>query len=123
MNNVDLILSQNEKFKFITVIFEPNAKQSYTYKTNLDVAVDDLVVVPANQNNTFKVVQVKSILDLADVDFDGKIKWVASKLDLTNYDGCKAAELNVIRHIRQKQLEEQRTKLVGDTDVAKIARL
>jgi hypothetical protein len=114
MNTANLILSQNDAFKFVTVRFMDESNQAlnqestktYTYKTTLELLPDDLVVVESPTG--FKVVRVESILDISEVDNKYEYKWVVSKVDLDYYEKCKLAESGVKKQVNKLEFEKTR---------------
>lgn len=105
MNKTNLLLSQNENFKLVEVVFlEQPAVKTYTYKTTLDVAEDDLVVVHAPDG--FKVVKVVRVLGLHEFQGNFQIKWLVSKVDLEYYESCKETESNVQKEMNRFEFEK-----------------
>ena len=111
MNTTNLILSQNESFKFVSVSFMDGQTKTYTYKTTLDLAVDDLVVVESPTG--FKIVKVVSVLEFHEVNFDVhyEYKWVVSRVDLEYYNECVNVEKEVRKQANKLAYEETRAKL------------
>lgn len=87
------ILTENEDFKFVEVVFSPyTGLNTYTYKTlRTDLEVDDLVVVPTNKFH--QVAKIKGFIDPLDITLqDFKYKWIIQKVDTTDYDKCVEME-------------------------------
>lgn len=118
MNPINLLLAKNEKFQFVSVVFNinqnPDMQKTYTYKTLLDLAPGDLVVSPTQQG-TFETVRVVAV----GVDYQGTydIKWIAQKLDTTHLDECKAMETELKQLFIDKEKaakQEQQDNFVQD---------
>lgn len=107
MNAINLLLSKNENFKFVTVIFDTDRSKTlqkhYTYKTMLDLVEDDLVVVKVNEE--YKVVKVVSVRNTFEGSF--QIKWIVAKLDLSHLIEVQATE-EELRGLLANKEEEQR---------------
>ncbi len=135
MSLANILLADNEKFKFITAKFQPfeNQKTAYTYKTMLDLKVEDLVVVQT-PDGKFEAVRVEEVLEAHEVDLEAfDYKWVVQKLDTEHFDQCKEMEkqlLNTLRKSERRQRIEEMKKNVVEhlTDeerniTAKLVRL
>ena len=132
MKEVDILLADNEQFKFITAVFAPyTGKQTYTYKTLLAVEVDDFVVVQT-PNNGFQIVQVREVLTPFEVDLEVKFsyKWVVQLLDLEHYDKVTAMEKEVLAVVNKSKnkraIADARAAILETTDeeaVTKLVRL
>jgi len=67
----------------VGIVFTPDG-QAYTYKTDLDLAVGDRVVV--NTPNTgLQIVTVKEVHDTPQLDGGFDYTWIVQKIDFTNY--------------------------------------
>jgi len=126
MNYLDLVLANDDRFKFVEVSFAEFDKPSktYTYKSNIELVESDLVVVPIGQldQNIFKTARVIKVMDPFDCDFSFNTKWIAGLVDLTKYvDTLKyEAEARVIvnkakaKKAMAEALEEIKLKLDSD---------
>ena len=111
MNDLNLLLAQNENFKFVEVVFNHTDKH-YVYKTALDVEVGDSLVVEAPSG--FKVVEVKAVLkfnELCSSKRGIKLKWVVQKVDTTEYERCKKAENDAQQHLDTARVSKMREEL------------
>tara|TARA_R110002096_G_scaffold273630_1_gene467521 strand:+ start:342 stop:737 length:396 start_codon:yes stop_codon:yes gene_type:complete len=112
MKDINILLSQNPDFTFVKVEFGPSSAKLYTYKTLIpDLVKGDLVIVES-PNEGFKVVTIKAVCNPAEINLDVPYdyKWVAQKLDLTDYEGFKSIE-----KLMRKELNKAKSaKLVTD---------
>jgi hypothetical protein len=85
INDINLLLAQNESFRFVKVEF-PSGNQLYTYKTLLDVSEGDFVIVDTPSTG-FKVVKVIKVLQLHELPIDehSQKKWVVQQIDDSTY--------------------------------------
>lgn len=119
MQAINLLLKEQLKgFKFVSVVFnvaQPvHAQKVYTYKTNLEVAQDDYVVVqsPDGKFETVRVVEV----DVAATS-QYEYKWIVAKLDLAPFEEVKAIEAEVkkiLQETERKKLEALRTAQIKE---------
>lgn len=125
---MDILLADNENFKFVTVIFAPyTGKQTYTYKTLLPLEVDDFVVVDTPSKG-FQVVQVREVLTPFEVDLNVPFsyKWVVQKIDTAHYTEVRAMEKEVrvfVNKAKSKQAIEVAKALLVDSDVDTVTKL
>lgn len=122
MQDVNILLADNEQFKFVKCLFYPfTGQQGYSYKTMLDVEVDDFVVVetPSNGFQTVKVVEVQSPMDI-NFNTNIKYKWVIQKLDFTHYELSKEQEkalLQIVNKSKNKRaVQEAKTAILENLD-------
>ena len=132
MNMSDLVLSENENFKFVTIVFAPyTGNKAYHYKTlDSSIQVDDFVVV--NVNGEFKVVKVLEVNDPLEVDMQEgiKYKWVVQRVDTTEHEKCVELDnalqekLNkAARRKRQQELREDSLKFLSDEERSEAIKL
>lgn len=134
MNNVNVnqLFLTNEKFKFVAVTFH-GSNQVYHYKTVLDVAEGDIIVVDTPSSG-MTCVTVKAIVDALDIDLDKyNYKWVVQKVDTEHYETMqsreKEAKTLLLKHRQQKAVQEFENALLssvgqeGIEAVKKIVRL
>lgn len=129
---INLILAENSNFKFVKVVFDSNSRE-YTYKTTLDVNVDDFCVV--NVNNQFKIVKVAEVLSPDEYHESGafEIKWIVSAFSTEYYKACINLEKDISKRLttvtHKKKREAAMAELksaVGEeavTEVTKLVRL
>jgi uncharacterized protein YbbC (DUF1343 family) len=132
MNEVNILLADKPGFKFVKVVFPPHTgKRSYTYKTLLDINVDDYAVVDTPSNG-MQVVKVVDVLQPMEVDFDVKFsyKWLVQKVDTAAYEELQQTEqemLAVVNKSKNKRAiaEAKEAILEGmeDEDIKKLVRL
>jgi hypothetical protein len=131
MKAVDIMLSNNENFKFVACVFAPyTGTRSYSYKTMLDLVVGDYVVVDTPSNG-FQVVEVVGVV-VAE-DFDGPdiaYKWVVCRVDLEQYKECQQLEAAIHKEIHKSKsrsvyaaLKAELQSTVGEETVNAIAKL
>lgn len=128
MNDVDLILSQNDKFRFVDVCF--NGKETtYAYKTVLDLVVGDGVLVPVERADglTASFAIVSAISKRKNTNEKRVNKWVVQKVDFSHYEKCCAAQEAIeeeLDSVREKKLmEELLGNLAGEIGEDGIKRL
>ena len=108
MNLIDTFLSENEDFKYVSVVFAPyTGDKRYTYKTLFDVEVDDYYVVQT-PNSHYQVVQVKELLELDEVPNNISFKWLVQPVLLEGYEELKEVEKAVGNKLRTARLRKQR---------------
>lgn len=131
MKEVTALLCANKEFKFIAVKFETNNTSSgwskpYTFKTLLDVKIEDKVVVPVTRDGElkFKIASVIEVLLPYQIDFDGVTHaWVASILDFSVYEECIEAEKKMVLQLnmaKAKQLQDESVKLLEESVGSKV---
>lgn len=118
MNKHYILALLDPTVRTVSVSFNGSFK-SYTYKTRLELAVGDKVVVDTPQNG-LQVVPVTAVHELPELDPGSATdyKWIVAKVDLTEYaanvesDAAKFKEVNAarIRHHR----EQVRAQLVNE---------
>lgn len=119
MNQVDALLSSNESFKFVQVVFQQQSRgemswsQPYTYKTLEDIELNDFVVVEVNRDEIpkLKVAKVVNICDIHEIDYGRfpKCRWVVSKVDTDKYKACVESEKKIEQQlsvVKAKKLRE-----------------
>lgn len=81
----------------------------YTFKTNLELTPGDQVVVPGPADQ-FKVVTVVNVHDEPEIDLDADFdyKWVAAKVDLTNYVKIITMEKDALKQLTQLEKAKKR---------------
>lgn len=117
MSDLNLILAENENFKFVVARFN-GASNTYTYKTTLDLQVDDFVVVETPSNG-FQVVQVVEVAsaDEFELTYSGKLKWVVSKVDTDYYEEVRTMEREANKHLNKaKRIKARREHLAALTE-------
>lgn len=132
MNLVDTFLTDNENFKFVSVVFAPyTGTREYTYKTLLDLQEEDFVVVQT-PNNGYQVVQVREVMEPLEAEVQDNInyKWVVQKIDFEDYNACKDMEKQLMKKLkkaearkRQQELRESASTFLSDEERAETAKL
>ena len=129
MNELNILLADNEDFKFVTVVFAPyTGTNTYTYKTLLDVEVDDFVVVHTPSRG-YQVVKVLEVLSPLEVDLEAKYeyKWLVQKVDLEHFDKVMATEKEVRAVVNKSKnkraIAEARAAILETSDEAVITKL
>lgn len=108
---VHALLSDNEAFKFVAVHF-PGSTKTYHYKTMLDLAVDDEVIVMTHGDN-MKVVLVVDVIDYCDFDEESfKYGWIVSKVDTTEYNKMLDMEAEVLKILKSEQRKHIRKQAI-----------
>ncbi len=118
MNEVNLLLSQNPKFKFVEVRFRTGAK-TYTYKTMLDVELEEFVLVPIYQdgdedNAKIKMAKVVSIGEIAHLSSSHNYRWIVQKVDMSHFEHCCEVEENVAKELSKVRAASLRKKLLDN---------
>lgn len=112
----DAILSENENFRFISVVFAPyTGIKEYTYKTVLPLEEGDYVVV-STPSNQYQVVQVRAVLNPLEINIDPRItyKWVVAKVDMAHYNECVAMEATLSAQLHKAALRKRQQELKND---------
>ena len=109
MQAVNLLLKEHlEGFKFVSVVFNvkqpTNQQKVYTYKTNLNLVADDLVVVQTHDGK-FETVRVVDIDVIPSGDYE--YKWIVAKLDLIPFETVKEVEAEVKLILQDNEREKQ----------------
>ena len=106
MNEVNILLATNEKFKFVQVKFqdEHNSQKRYTYKTTEDVEEGDYAIVftPSNKYEVVKVISVHSPLEV-DFEVKYKYKWIVQVLDTDKYESNMALEKSILAEVNKSK--------------------
>lgn len=113
MNITDTFLSENENFKYVAVVFSPyTGTKEYTYKTLLDVAEEDFVVVQT-PNTGYQVVQVREVMEPleAETSPDIRYKWIVQKVDFEYYTQCTDMEKEVRSKLKKAETRKRRQEL------------
>lgn len=113
MNNLTLLLSQNDNFKLVKAIF-PSSSNPYTYKTTLDVSVDQHAVVQTKSGP--KVVLIVEVINPSETDlnFTYELKWLVSTVSFEHYDQCVALDKEVNKKLNALEFKrKQETLLEG----------
>ena len=100
MQDSDILLSENEGFKFVSVRFSPfKGNTTYTYKTLDDVEEGDIYVVQT-PNNGLGLVEV---VEVHAEPYSGKTNWLAQKVDLTVVTELQEKEKNLKALLRKSK--------------------
>lgn len=132
MNLSDTFLTENPKFKFVSIVFAPyTGSKEYTYKTLLDLEEGDFVVVQT-PSKEYQCVQVRSVIDPLEAELISGInyKWVVQKVDMAHYEECRDMEKQVQLKLRkaesrkrQQELRESAAEFLTDDEKAETAKL
>ena len=129
MNEVNVLLADNEDFKFVEVVFAPyTGNSTYTYKTVLDVQEDDFAVVDTPSKG-FQVVQIRKLLSPFEVDFDVKFsyKWLVQKVDTSGYEQAVAKEKEILQLVNKSKnkraITAAKEAILESTDAEAVAKL
>lgn len=117
MKVVDSLLSESKDLKFVKAVFWPNTVSSYTYKTCLDVAVDDFAVVKVK--NEYKVVRIVSVHAFEEVmhtiDYNAySIKWLVQRVDFSEFDHCVQNEAEIVEELKKAKSSAERKTLIKE---------
>lgn len=116
MTEVDLILSENENFRYLLVDFGKDTG-AWTYKTlDTSIEVDDLVLVPVerNGNKTTKLATVVEIASFENININIPVKWIIQKVDRSNYDKCLELEAKISERLRKVRAEKLKRDLINN---------
>ncbi len=113
MNSINLLLSDNPNFKFVTVTFPDNPK-SYTYKTFFDVEPEDIAVVKT-PNGEFKCVTVVTVTPAAECDLNVQfhVKWLVQVIDREPYRKAKEVEAKLQAELNKVAAKKQRDEAMS----------
>jgi len=113
MNLSDTFLTENPKFKFVSIVFAPyTGSKEYTYKTLIDLEVDDFVVVQT-PSKEYQCVKVRAVLDPLEVDLIPGVnyKWIVQKVDMTHFEECIEMEKQVQLKLRKAEARKRQSEL------------
>lgn len=131
MNEINLLLAQNEAFRFVQVTFPGSPNKPYTYKTLTPFEPGDTAVVHTPSDG-FKCVEVQKVLQLHELETSQhiKYKWIVQKVETTNYnelvDKENEAQALLNTSKTKKLVDELREDLVdriGEDQVAELQKL
>lgn len=110
MQHKHLVTLLQKNFRTVGVEFPTTPNKPYTYKTDIDLAVDDLVVVCVNGKYSIaKVVRV-DVRPRIDYDAPFEYKWIVQKVESKAYEARVAheeqirEELDEVEHMHQRQV-------------------
>ena len=109
-SNYDLLFSENENFKIVCVKLD-QSDRLYTYKTMLDIAVDDYILVPVReQYMVVKAVRVVTYAEFfTEMPHNFYVRWVVQKVDFSQYTQMNKVEMDLNKaeqNLRLKQLKD-----------------
>lgn len=110
-----ILAEANENLKFVKVSF-PSSDKLHTYKTTLDVEIDDNLVVPVGMQEELKVVTVVDIVNVWEIDDHIKYKWVVQKVDLEHYEDCKAKEQEAVVALNRLKYSKRRREMLNELE-------
>lgn len=84
MNTTNLVSALQENYTTVEILYRGSNNNSYTFKTDLDLAVGDLVVVPSVKEHDCDVALVVKVHTTPQIDFNVNYvyKWVINKVDV-----------------------------------------
>ncbi len=89
----------------------------YSYKSNIDLTIGDMIVVPVAQS--FKIATVVEITDSLDMEPDIAYKWIVCKLNLESYINLSSKDdeaIRQLRRIKQINIRKQMVESAGITE-------
>lgn len=122
MNKMHLLALLQTGYTTVQVCFDDNGKgQTYTYKapTKMDIAVGDMLVVPAR--DTFSLGWVKAVDKLPKIDVKApfEYRWVVQKVDTSAFTDQTEREAQALEQLEDAQRAEAQRKamelLLGPT--------
>ena len=134
MNYSSAVMLINENIRAVHVVYEPDQEGKvlqtrYTFKT-LDKTIQpgDLVVAPTDTRHNFTVVKVVAVDVEVDFESSVQLKWLAGKVDLTEYEAVVAKESEWIDVLKQSEKRRKREEIkknmfdiYEDTEFNKLA--
>ena len=107
MNIVNALLSENENFKFVEVMFESSLK-TYTYKTLEPIKKGDNVIVDSPRSG-LTVVQVVGVKEFHEVSHEVpfQYKWIVSKVNTDAYKKAAALEMEILAEINKAEAKRK----------------
>lgn len=90
-----------------------DVQKGYTFKTAIDVEVNDLVVVPHDKNG-LAICQVVEVHKEPELDLDAPYdyKWVIDKIDLTTYQHLLKAEQKGLEGLRKLEVQKRKADIL-----------
>lgn len=106
MNEVNLVMAQNPKFKFVNVVFETNREllkhnKKYSYKTMLDLKEGELVVVKVGEDFKCVTVVEEDVTAQCIANETREWRWVVCRVDTTDYCNNLDVENKVTRAVAE----------------------
>lgn len=122
-NHILSLLQENYTTVAVTFAVEiekylPGVNKLYTYKTNVDLKENDMVVVPSPDG--FRVVRIIEVHDSPEIDTDASFdyKWVVDKVDMEGYEEILKAEeiaAKELRNVQANAVRRQAKELLKET--------
>lgn len=120
MQSKQLVHLIQQGYTTVSVCFDHSGgnRDTYTYKTNLDLEPDDIVVVPAR--GYFKTAQVIEVHEEPQIDLDSDIdyKWVVQKVDVKGWQELNAKEDALAKKIVNFEHKQRRTALLASLGIS-----
>lgn len=122
--NVDhLIDAIQNNYRTIKVKYESNGA-TYTFKVSNDIEVEvgDFVLVQSANNQYYRTVEVVSIDNEIDINFeaDFKYKWVVSNVDFTKYNKQIDNEKILVSKIEDLRRRQQRQLVLQESGLTAV---
>jgi len=88
MNTTNVVSALQENFNTVEIVYRGSNQNTYTFKTDIPLEVDDLVVVPSVKEHDCDVAIVTKVHATPQIDFNVNYiyKWVMCKIDMEQYN-------------------------------------
>lgn len=110
MNYSTAVMLFNTDIRAVKVSYDPTDKNSdgmpktYTFKTlDPDLKIGDFVSIPTDTRHKITVAKVEEVDAEIDFDADLEIKWIVSRVPLTEYEGILLDEQDWISQMKKAQ--------------------
>jgi hypothetical protein len=115
MNRSTTVFLINKDIRAFTAIYEDGHKAEYFKTFDQTLKKDDLVVVESGTRHNFTVVKVidpNASVDIQDNDL--KVKWMVSKIDLTEHKEIVTNETDAVEKVKQAEFNKMRRDLMAN---------
>ena len=115
MNRSTTVFLINKDIRAFTAIYEDGHKAEYFKTFDQTLKKDDLVVVESGTRHNFTVVKVVDPNASVDIqDNDLKVKWMVSKIDLTEHKEILGNENDAVEKVKQAEFNKMRRDLMAN---------
>lgn len=125
MNYTKAILIVDDNVKVVKVNYDSNNNDKYFKTLLMDLAKDDLVVIPTATRHNMTVGKIVETDCLINLDDNDQISWVIQKVDKDSYENTLKQENVAIEQIKSAELRKKKSDLLDaiKVDQAVIAKM
>ena len=116
MNSSYIQTILDDTIKTVSIKFQ-NSSKTYTYKTRLDLAPGDFVIVKTH--NGLSIVRVEEVHNVPNIpqNSDIEFKWISQKVDVGAIESAEEADKEFHdkyqEEVRRKHRENAKAELIG----------